>query len=107
VREEDKERLVLWLEEQTDDRQSMTFVPLGFTKRESDILYWLIRGKTNREIALRLGLSPNTVRTRLEDIFPKLGVSTRTAAALRAREAFFTDSGSPYTPSLVWPDGEA
>jgi DNA-binding CsgD family transcriptional regulator len=78
-----------------------------FTKRESDILYWLMRDKSNREIALRLGLSPNTGRARLEDVFSKLDVSTRTAAALRARKALRTNFRSLHTSSLAWPDGES
>ncbi|WP_408614492.1 response regulator [Celerinatantimonas sp. MCCC 1A17872] len=51
------------------------------TERESEVLYWLANGKTNREIALILSVSPRTVNKHLELLFPKLGVENRTAAA--------------------------
>jgi DNA-binding CsgD family transcriptional regulator len=52
----------------------------GLTAREAEILGYVRRGLTNREIAGSLGVSPHTVRTHLEHIFDKLGVRTRTAA---------------------------
>lgn len=54
---------------------------LGLTQRESEVLYWISNGKTNREIGLILDMSPRTVNKHLEQIFPKLGVRNRTAAA--------------------------
>jgi DNA-binding NarL/FixJ family response regulator len=54
---------------------------LGLTQREVQVLLWVMQGKTNPEIAIILGLSPATVRTHLQNIFPKLGVETRHAAA--------------------------
>lgn len=51
------------------------------TERESEVLYWLANGKTNREIAMILSVSPRTVNKHLELLFPKLGVENRTAAA--------------------------
>ncbi|HEY9500997.1 MAG TPA: helix-turn-helix transcriptional regulator [Pyrinomonadaceae bacterium] len=54
---------------------------LGVTQRESDILFWLSEGKTNQEIGVLCDISPRTVQKHLENIFPKLGVETRTAAA--------------------------
>jgi DNA-binding NarL/FixJ family response regulator len=51
------------------------------TPRESDVLVWLAKGKTNRDIADILGMSPRTVNKHLEHIFVKLGVETRSAAA--------------------------
>lgn len=54
---------------------------LGLTQRESEVLYWISNGKTNREIGLVLDMSPRTVNKHLEQIFPKLGVRNRTAAA--------------------------
>lgn len=53
-------------------------VPL--TPRETEVLSWLAKGKTNRDIADILGMSPRTVNKHLEHIFEKLGVETRSAA---------------------------
>jgi len=54
---------------------------LGLTAREGEVLSWLSKGKTNRDIAQILGLSPRTVDKHLEQIYSKLGVENRTAAA--------------------------
>ena len=51
------------------------------TKRESEVLYWLANGKSNKEIAVILDMSVRTVNKHLEQVFPKLGVENRTAAA--------------------------
>jgi DNA-binding CsgD family transcriptional regulator len=56
---------------------------LGLTPRERQILAWVARGKTNPEIAEILWIAPTTVRRHLENIYAKLGVHTRTAAATR------------------------
>ena len=52
----------------------------GLTQRESEVLVWVARGKTNQEIAAHLVLSPNTVRKHLENAFVKLGVHSRAEA---------------------------
>ena len=51
------------------------------TAREAEVLYWVVKGKTNRDIGDILGTSPRTVTKHLEHVFEKLGVETRTAAA--------------------------
>ncbi len=51
------------------------------TAREAEVLYWVVKGKINRDIADILGASPATVKKHLERVFVKLGVETRTAAA--------------------------
>ncbi|GKT25779.1 response regulator transcription factor [Acidovorax sp. SUPP3334] len=51
------------------------------TAREAEVLYWLVKGKTNRDIGDILGASPATVKKHLERVYVKLGVETRTAAA--------------------------
>jgi len=51
------------------------------TKKEAEVLYWVIKGKTNKDIGDILGSSSRTVNKHLEHIFYKLGVETRTAAA--------------------------
>jgi DNA-binding NarL/FixJ family response regulator len=55
------------------------------TSRETEVLLWVARGKTNRDIAEILGMSPRTVNKHLEHVFEKLGVETRTAAAAAAQ----------------------
>jgi DNA-binding response OmpR family regulator len=56
----------------------------ALTPRETEVLGWLAKGKTNRDIADILGMSHRTVNKHLEHIFEKLGVETRTAAAALA-----------------------
>jgi CheY-like chemotaxis protein/DNA-binding CsgD family transcriptional regulator len=53
---------------------------LGLTFREAEILMWISRGKTNKEVGLILGNSPRTINKHLEHVFEKLGVVTRAAA---------------------------
>jgi DNA-binding NarL/FixJ family response regulator len=53
----------------------------GVSAREAEVLAWLARGKSNRDIAEILGLSPRTVTKHVEQIFAKMGVENRTAAA--------------------------
>jgi DNA-binding NarL/FixJ family response regulator len=61
-----------------------TMQAFGLTLRESEVLYWVAKGKTNRDIGDILGASPATVKKHLERIHEKLGVETRTAAAALA-----------------------
>ena len=56
----------------------------ALTPRETEVLSWLAKGKTNRDMADILGLSHRTVNKHLEHIFEKLGVETRAAAAALA-----------------------
>lgn len=57
---------------------------LGLTGREADVMLWIANGKTNREIGQILDMSPRTVNKHLEQVFRKLGVENRTAAAAAA-----------------------
>ncbi len=57
---------------------------LKLTFREAEILMWIARGKTNKEIGIILKTSPRTVNKHLEHVFEKLGVSTRSAAVALA-----------------------
>jgi DNA-binding CsgD family transcriptional regulator len=62
---------------------------LGLTPREGEVLAWLADGKSNRDIAAILEMSPRTVTKHLEQIYAKLGVENRTSAvalALRAAD---------------------
>jgi DNA-binding response OmpR family regulator/DNA-binding CsgD family transcriptional regulator len=56
-------------------------IQLPITERESEVLYWIGNGKTNREIGQILDTSPRTVNKHLEQIFRKLEVDNRTSAA--------------------------
>ena len=56
------------------------------TMRESEVLVWIARGKSNRDIAEILGLSARTVNKHLEQIYVKLGVENRASAAVRAAQ---------------------
>lgn len=57
---------------------------LRITAREAEVLLWLSRGKSSRDIGEILGLSPRTVMKHLEGIYSKLGVENRTAASVIA-----------------------
>jgi DNA-binding CsgD family transcriptional regulator len=51
------------------------------TGKEAEVLYWVVKGKTNKDIGDIVGSSPMTVKKHLERVYVKLGVETRTAAA--------------------------
>lgn len=65
----------------------------NLTPREADVLAWLSKGKTNRDIADILGMSPRTVNKHLEHVFVKLGVETRSAAAALSVNWLYGTSG--------------
>ncbi|MFD0894298.1 response regulator transcription factor [Luteolibacter ambystomatis] len=56
------------------------------SRRETEVLGWVTKGYSNKEIAKELGLSPDTVHWHLKQIYEKLRVKSRTQAALK-----FTD----------------
>jgi DNA-binding NarL/FixJ family response regulator len=59
----------------------------ALTPRETEVLSWIAKGKTNRDVGEILGMSPRTVNKHLEHVYEKLGVETRAAAAaLASRE---------------------
>ena len=59
---------------------------LGISGRELEVLTLLAAGQSNKEIARRLEVSPNTVKTHVTKLFAKLDARRRTEAILRARE---------------------
>jgi len=77
-----------WLLVMSESSDESTIEALGLafklTAREAEVLYWVVQGKTNRDIGEILGTSPRTVHKHLEHVFEKLGVETRTAAAALA-----------------------
>ena len=71
------------LNEEVAARQALK-AAFDLTDRETQVLFWLSRGKTNQEIAQILEMSPRTVNKHLEPVFRKLGVENRTAAVATA-----------------------
>lgn len=65
----------------SDSMDTSRIEQAALTTRETEVLSWLAKGKTNRDIAEILEMSPRTVSKHLEHIFEKLGVETRSAAA--------------------------
>lgn len=59
---------------------------LGISEREFEVLGLLAAGRSNKEIAATLNVSPNTVKTHVAKLYGKLEVTRRTAAIVRARE---------------------
>jgi len=72
---------LILMEEQRTAPGSEAFASFGLTAREIEVLSWIARGKTNREIAAILEMRTATARKHVEHILTKLGVETRTAAA--------------------------
>ena len=68
---------------EVSDNAVIEAIGLSFklTPKEAEVLYWVVKGKTNKDIGDILGSSPMTVKKHLERVFVKLGVETRTAAA--------------------------
>ena len=64
---------------QTDDVSIKNLTP-----RELDVLKWVVKGKTNQEIGMELGISQKTVEKHLESVFAKLKVTSRVEAAVLA-----------------------
>jgi len=63
----------------TDENSSKSLTP-----RELDVLKWVVKGKTNQEIGMELGISQKTVEKHLESVFAKLKVTSRVEAAVLA-----------------------
>ncbi|MEX1103683.1 MAG: response regulator transcription factor, partial [Dehalococcoidia bacterium] len=60
--------------------------PETLTERETDVLRLLAQGKANKEIAVSLSIGENTVKTHVSNVLEKLGVQSRTQAALYAAQ---------------------
>lgn len=65
---------------------------LQLTQRQAEVLHWIAEGKSNDEIATILGCSINTVKAHLKEIFQRLGLHSRTAAAACAYRAHIRHS---------------
>ena len=80
----DRPQLVVALAEELSTAKERDRRAETLTAREIEVLQLLAFGHTNRDIAERLYISPDTVKTHLEHIFEKLGASDRTAAVAEA-----------------------
>jgi DNA-binding NarL/FixJ family response regulator len=70
----------------TFEKNTAALATLGITLREQEVLALLAAGKSNKEIAQKLGVSPNTVKTQIASLYQKLEVRRRTQAVQKARE---------------------
>jgi DNA-binding CsgD family transcriptional regulator len=86
---------MLLLEERRNKLSSGPLKRLGITDRQAEVLLWVAQGKTNPEIGRILGISAKTVHKHTEHIFQRLGVETRTSAALRANEVLLRSDPDP------------
>lgn len=68
------------------DGNPQAVASLGISARELEVLQELAAGHSNKEIARKLAVSPNTVKTHVARLFEKLGAQRRTAAIRKARE---------------------
>jgi DNA-binding CsgD family transcriptional regulator len=79
----------------------------GLTARESQLLYWLTRGKSNREMGIILGISARTVDKHLQHVFEKMDVGSRHAAVVQAIEVLRPTGnpvrGTAYRHSVAFP----
>lgn len=78
------EQLLRVVAEQTNSDEIVLRELLALTSREAEVLLWISRGKSNRDIAEILGLSPRTINKHLEQMFEKLGVENRASATALA-----------------------
>lgn len=79
-------RLAARARPQTFQRNDAALAALGLTGQEIKVLERLAAGRSNKEIARDLGLSPNTVKTHVANLYAKLEVGRRTQAIGKARD---------------------
>lgn len=91
-----EEHLIRLVNENDIDEASRLKVHFSITKRESDVFLWLAKGKTNREIAQIIEISPRTVNKHLEQLFRKLEVDNRTSAAAKAIQCLQQNIGDSF-----------
>lgn len=81
----DRNEHLFRLTEADDDQQNnLLRTQFLLTQREAEVLLWLARGKSNRDIAEILGISPRTVNKHVEQVFNKLDVDNRASATAHA-----------------------
>ncbi len=77
-----------------EPQERPALLPHSLTEREAEVLRLLAQGQTNQQIAQELVVSSLTVKTHVQHIIRKLGVSDRTQAAVRAAELGLLASSS-------------
>jgi DNA-binding response OmpR family regulator/DNA-binding CsgD family transcriptional regulator len=90
------EWLLVLREENLTSAMETLIAAFRLTTREAEVLYWVSKGKTNKDIGDILGTSPRTVNKHLEHVFDKLSVETRTAAANLALSKLAGSGGGEY-----------
>ena len=59
---------------------------LGLGARPTEVLYWLAKGKTNKEIGMILSMATETVKAHLKDVYSRLAIENRATAAVMISE---------------------
>ena len=77
-----------------------------FSEREKEVVELLLQGKSNKQIALALGVSQSTVEYHLKNVYKKLQVSSRTEAVLRLGKSMGDNASGELGKSTVEMDGE-
>ena len=80
------DRFIILFQESSPNQKAQRLQTFGLSRREAEVLHWVSEGKSNLEIGTILGISSRTVGKHLESVFKKIGVDSRVAAALRAKE---------------------
>ena len=80
--------------------------PLGLTRRELEVLAWVVQGSTNKEIGRALSRSPRTIGQHVSALLSKLGVGNRVEAILRVQQEpwILGEQSAPATGVENYPD---
>ena len=96
--------LYLLILEEATPNTTPDLTHLGLSARETEILTWVVHGKTSPEIGVILGISPRTVHKHLERIYSRLGVENRHAAIRMALETPVKPEQDPRHTAVPWND---
>jgi DNA-binding NarL/FixJ family response regulator len=77
---------------QSRARSGQRALPGGLTSREVEVLSLIAHGASNRDVATRLIISPKTARNHVQNVYAKIGVSTRAAATVFALQHGLIDA---------------
>jgi DNA-binding NarL/FixJ family response regulator len=85
-KENTNEYLLRLIDTELPNESQLLQTSLNLTVREAEVLLWIAKGKTNRDIGEILGISPRTINKHSENIYKKLGVENRTSASAMAMD---------------------